>query len=111
MPERTAHARWQGNLRDGSGTMQLGSGAFKATLTSGVNAGPDRLLGRIQLVRAGRLRPPVEAALSLVVAVRRRRLEGTQGGVAREQRPAAARPDAQALGQDGHHGATFRLAE
>src|SRR5207302_9574202 len=33
MPERTAHARWQGDLRGGSGTMELGSGAFKGAYT------------------------------------------------------------------------------
>jgi len=29
MRQRTAQARWQGALRDGKGTMRLGSGAFE----------------------------------------------------------------------------------
>jgi len=29
MPTRTAQARWQGTLKDGKGTMRLGSGAFE----------------------------------------------------------------------------------
>src|SRR5262245_2771682 len=29
MPTRTSSARWQGNLKDGSGTMVLASGAFQ----------------------------------------------------------------------------------
>jgi osmotically inducible protein OsmC len=29
MPARTAHAIWNGGLKDGSGTMRLGSGAFE----------------------------------------------------------------------------------
>jgi osmotically inducible protein OsmC len=33
MPERTARARWQGNLKDGKGTMKLGSGAFEGSYT------------------------------------------------------------------------------
>ena len=51
MPERTAHARWQGNLRDGSGTMELGSGAFKGTYSfasrfeSGPGTNPEELIG------------------------------------------------------------------
>ena len=35
MPVRTAEARWQRSLQDGSGTMQVGSGAFL------VRRGPD----------------------------------------------------------------------
>src|SRR6266568_4565718 len=29
MPERSATARWEGGLKDGKGTMRLGSGAFE----------------------------------------------------------------------------------
>jgi osmotically inducible protein OsmC len=29
MPVRKAHAQWEGRLRDGKGTMKLGSGAFE----------------------------------------------------------------------------------
>ena len=29
MPARSAHAVWNGGLKDGSGTMRLGSGAFE----------------------------------------------------------------------------------
>jgi lipoyl-dependent peroxiredoxin len=51
MPERTAHARWQGDLRGGSGVMELGSGAFKGTYTfasrfeSGAGTNPEELIG------------------------------------------------------------------
>ena len=31
MPTRTSSALWEGNLRDGSGTMKLGSGAFEGS--------------------------------------------------------------------------------
>src|SRR3954468_20351529 len=31
MATRTSSARWQGNLKDGSGTMALGSGAFEGS--------------------------------------------------------------------------------
>jgi lipoyl-dependent peroxiredoxin len=29
MPTRTANAKWEGNLKDGHGTLKLGSGAFE----------------------------------------------------------------------------------
>ena len=51
MPERTAHARWQGDLRSGSGVMELGSGAFKGDYTfasrfeSGAGTNPEELIG------------------------------------------------------------------
>src|SRR5690242_13909711 len=51
MPERTAHARWQGDLRGGSGVMELGSGTFKGTYTfasrfeSGAGTNPEELIG------------------------------------------------------------------
>jgi len=31
MPTRTSTAAWQGNLKEGSGTMRLGSGAYEGT--------------------------------------------------------------------------------
>ena len=42
MPKRTAEAHWQGNLRDGKGTMRLGSGAFEGeySFTSRMENGP-----------------------------------------------------------------------
>jgi osmotically inducible protein OsmC len=33
MPTRTSSARWQGNLKDGSGSMALGSGAYEGPYT------------------------------------------------------------------------------
>jgi osmotically inducible protein OsmC len=33
MPTRTSSAQWQGNLKDGSGTMALGSGAYEGPFT------------------------------------------------------------------------------
>ena len=33
MPTRTSSARWQGNLKDGSGSMALGSGAYEGPFT------------------------------------------------------------------------------
>jgi lipoyl-dependent peroxiredoxin len=33
MPTRTSSAEWQGNLRDGSGTMALASGAYEGPFT------------------------------------------------------------------------------
>lgn len=33
MPTRTSSARWQGSLKDGSGTMALGSGAFEGAFS------------------------------------------------------------------------------
>ncbi len=29
MPARTSEARWEGNLKEGKGTMKLGSGAYE----------------------------------------------------------------------------------
>lgn len=51
MPERTAYARWQGDLRGGSGVMELGSGAFKGAYSfssrfeNGAGTNPEELLG------------------------------------------------------------------
>jgi lipoyl-dependent peroxiredoxin len=35
MPVRTADAEWKGNLREGQGTMKLGSGAFEGNYSFG----------------------------------------------------------------------------
>lgn len=51
MPTRTSHAHWEGTLHDGNGTVELGSGGFKAPYTfasrfesaSGTN--PEELVG------------------------------------------------------------------
>ncbi|RJQ69404.1 MAG: OsmC family peroxiredoxin [Desulfobacteraceae bacterium] len=51
MPIRTAEAKWEGKIREGRGTMKLGSGAFEGTYSfktrfeeePGTN--PDELLG------------------------------------------------------------------
>jgi lipoyl-dependent peroxiredoxin len=51
MPARTATARWQGGLRDGSGTMRLGSGAyegqysFSSRFEEGTGTNPEELVG------------------------------------------------------------------
>jgi osmotically inducible protein OsmC len=51
MPTRTSSALWQGDLRDGSGTMKLGSGAFegaysfKSRFESGTGTNPEELIG------------------------------------------------------------------
>ena len=51
MPARTASARWEGGLRDGSGTMRLGSGAFEGPYSfssrfeDGKGTNPEELIG------------------------------------------------------------------
>jgi lipoyl-dependent peroxiredoxin len=51
MPVRTAEARWQRSLQDGSGTMRLGSGAFegsysfKSRMENGAGTNPEELIG------------------------------------------------------------------
>ena len=51
MPVRTAEARWQRSLQDGSGTMRLGSGAFegnysfKSRMEDGPGTNPEELVG------------------------------------------------------------------
>jgi osmotically inducible protein OsmC len=51
MPTRTASARWNGSLRDGDGTMRLGSGAyegaysFKSRFEEGDGTNPEELIG------------------------------------------------------------------
>lgn len=48
---RTASARWEGNLREGKGSMRLGSGAFEGAYSfgsrfeSGTGTNPEELLG------------------------------------------------------------------
>jgi osmotically inducible protein OsmC len=50
MPTRTSSALWEGNLRDGSGTMKLGSGAFEGSYSfvsrfeSGAGTNPEELI-------------------------------------------------------------------
>lgn len=50
MPTRTSSAQWQGTLREGSGTMRLGSGAyegqysFKSRFESGDGTNPEELI-------------------------------------------------------------------
>lgn len=50
MPTRTSSARWQGNLKDGAGTMALGSGAFEGPYSfpsrfeDGSGTNPEELL-------------------------------------------------------------------
>ena len=51
MPERKAEARWRGSLKDGSGTMRVGSGAFEGTysfasrMENGTGTNPEELIG------------------------------------------------------------------
>jgi hypothetical protein len=51
--KRTAEAHWQGNLRDGKGTMRLGSGAFEgeysfaSRMENGPGTNPEELIGAI----------------------------------------------------------------
>ena len=51
MITRTANADWEGNLKDGKGTMKVGSGAFDGPYTfasrfeSGKGTNPEELLG------------------------------------------------------------------
>ncbi len=51
MPTRNAHARWEGRLEKGRGTVRLGSGAFEGAYSftsrfeSGAGTNPEELLG------------------------------------------------------------------
>lgn len=51
MPTRTANARWDGTLEDGSGTMALGSGAYEGAYSfasrfeEGTGTNPEELIG------------------------------------------------------------------
>lgn len=51
MPTRTAHARWEGSLEEGTGNVELGSGAFQGAYSfrsrfeDGAGTNPEELLG------------------------------------------------------------------
>jgi len=51
MSVRESHARWEGNLREGKGSMRLGSGAFegqfsfKSRFEEGTGTNPEELIG------------------------------------------------------------------
>jgi len=51
MPVRFAEAVWEGNLRDGNGTMRLGAGGFEGAYSfasrfeEGTGTNPEELLG------------------------------------------------------------------
>lgn len=51
MPTRTAHARWEGTIREGTGTIDFGNGAFKGAYSfrsrfeDGKGTNPEELLG------------------------------------------------------------------
>lgn len=51
MPTRNSSAVWEGNLRDGKGTMKLGSGSYEGAYTyasrfeSGKGTNPEELIG------------------------------------------------------------------
>src|SRR5919197_4790704 len=54
MPVRTASAKWEGDLREGAGTMSLGSGAFdgqysfSSRFEEGTGTNPEELIGAAQ---------------------------------------------------------------
>ena len=51
MPTRTAHARWEGTIKEGKGTLDFGNGAFKGAYSfasrfeNGKGTNPEELLG------------------------------------------------------------------
>lgn len=51
MPQRKAEAQWRGSLKDGSGTMRVGSGAFQgpysfaSRMENGPGTNPEELIG------------------------------------------------------------------
>lgn len=51
MPTRTAHARWEGPIKEGTGTLDFGNGAFKGAYSfgsrfeNGPGTNPEELLG------------------------------------------------------------------
>ena len=51
MPERKAEAQWRGSLKDGSGTMRVGSGSFNGAysfssrMENGAGTNPEELIG------------------------------------------------------------------
>jgi osmotically inducible protein OsmC len=51
MPTRKAHARWEGSLKEGKGTVDFGNGAFKGAYSfasrfkDGTGTNPEELLG------------------------------------------------------------------
>ena len=51
MPERTSEAKWEGSLKEGSGTMKLASGLFEGSYTrvsrfeEGPGTNPEELIG------------------------------------------------------------------
>jgi osmotically inducible protein OsmC len=51
MPTRLAHARWEGSIKEGRGTINLGSGAFNGSYSfasrfeEGTGTNPEELLG------------------------------------------------------------------
>lgn len=51
MPTRHAHARWEGNLKEGKGSIDFGNGAFRGAYTfasrfeNGTGTNPEELLG------------------------------------------------------------------
>lgn len=51
MPTRTSEATWQGTLKEGSGSMKLGSGSYEGPFTfmsrfeSGAGTNPEELIG------------------------------------------------------------------
>jgi len=67
MPTRKAHARWQGTIKEGTGTLDFGNGAFKGAYSfgsrfaQGAGTNPEELLGAAQTAKAN---CPVSRALA-----------------------------------------------
>ena len=53
MPTRTAHARWEGTIKEGNGAVDFGNGAFKGEYSfgsrfeNGKGTNPEELLGAV----------------------------------------------------------------
>src|SRR5207244_6851090 len=53
MAERSAKATWKGTLKEGKGTMSLGSGAFEGNFSFGTRMGDEKGTNPEELVGAG----------------------------------------------------------
>lgn len=86
MPTRRANARWEGTLREGSGTMRFGSGAFEGRYSfasrfeEGTGTNPEELIaaahaGCFSMALSGRLagagHPPTWISTEAAVTVER----------------------------------------
>ena len=68
MPVRQARAQWEGDLREGRGTMKLGSGAwegpysFTSRMENGTGTNPEELIGAAHAGTASKRRPKAHFA-------------------------------------------------